>query len=342
MRKSVFFIILIVLGICGRWLLLPEVKRITIMKLYEEKKQNKVDILLTCLANGRCEKNEIFNGKIIFNKEKLQSLRSYLIKNKNKIIGREFYRLRALVLTDADLMGPFLNELKHISLKNLSSFIYGLFLCHSIRCRNFYVEKKNFFKKISMQFSDVDLDLNILKLSLKENKHWKEKGKVLRKYLEMLKKNKKIDDVIDIIKYIPNHPLLKRFVMVNYLEIKKQYNIKVGAIYLARYYGPWHFLKYKEIFISKSYIHKKNFILSLKITCPKNIKQIYSMFQNDEKLLDDLFLESRYLFSKQKDLPQKLNKRNEFKSIKYSKCLERSRKTLSSFYFFSENIFFIS
>jgi hypothetical protein len=322
MKKQYFFLALIIIGILGKWVVMPSVKRMKMEQKALAEKQQK-EVVTSCFSRGKCSITELLSLESQ-NGNRRELLRNYVLKNWNEISSQSqktAWYLRAQVITAEDIKQSFLDSVLALD-KNLQhSFLKGLSLCHNRHCLDF---GKKFYTSWSQEefFEEVSL------IRIKVPGHWSKKNKILKGLLDTFEYSGEFTKAVALIDFIPNHPSLKKFLEVNYLKIIGQSNIDKVALHLARYNSGWHDRSIAKIMGSLSNSHIDSYLRNMKVGCPQKVLDIYKFRNGWNSVTKEVArVEAKYLFNQSNEITRELGLKD-IDFVSESKCLNKREAVL--------------
>lgn len=302
MKIHHIFAAFIVIGIFGRWIVIPSVKRVKLEKEYQAKKDAK-EAQASCFDKGHCSLYDLMRGPELVGEFRPLSVK-YLHKNWEELLKENSYlawKLRGMLIGDEDNKALFIKSLKELDSRHQKAFLSGLYSCHERACQSFYAKNMELWKDDKIYFEEVS------RLDLKQPGHWGKKNKILKSLLVNYEEREEYARAIELLEFIPNHPQLKKFVEKFYLKIIGQRNIDNAAVHLARYNNGWADRQFKTILESDVPAHKDAFLGVLKISCPQKLNQIYSYWSQWNNNTRKIALnEARYLLKDNEKLREKI------------------------------------
>lgn len=317
MKKYHYFLVLIAIGIIGKWVVMPSVKTMKLRQDREREKQQK-EVLSSCFLRGKCSVSELLSMRSQTGNQKEQ-LREYVLKNWGTLVHQSpktMWYLKAQIITAEDINEEFISDILKLSKFNQQAFLQGLSHCHNRHCLDFG-------KKYYARFNQEDFYDEINLIRIKVPGHWSEKNDILKRLLDSYESSREFTKAATLIDFIPNHPMLKKFLEKHYLRVIGHTHIEKVALHLARYNPGWHDRNYKRVMKSRYMAHIDAFLLNMKVGCPQKLKEIFSYKSYwNEATLEIAKKEARYLFKEMSPVVSDLGlKKEDF--IASSKCTEQ-------------------
>ncbi|EQC45988.1 hypothetical protein [Bacteriovorax sp. Seq25_V] len=312
-NKNLFFVLLVI-GLFGRWIVVPSLKRLEAGKAVN-KINSGLGTGLECMKLETCTALDLSNP-IFLESSRVNETRAYLKKHFESLYSYDGFNTFHLL---GQLSKVSKNEdeeklfLKSLSSKNLHAFGLGLYHCNSRDCRDYVVAYEASLKEILSERT-------FLLLKIKSDDSWELKNRYLDRLLEIIEKEQEYSLAVSLIEFIPNHPRLRKFLEKYYLYLIGQKNIDRAAVHLSRYNPGWHDRTYKEILNSGLLAHIDAYITTMKIDCPSRLNDIYSGIEKLSKQSQALAKEEAYyLLNATDSLAKKLNL-DPLKFVSDSKC----------------------
>lgn len=288
-NKSYLFLTLIVIGILGRWVLVPSIAKIH--DLNEAQKHEKIDNLNTyetCFSAQNCLPEDLLHP-LNLTSQREKAVRLYLQNNQQIFLKNGKYITYFLngVYLNLDLNSSVEMQLKNMREKDRKAFFDGLFYSPLASTNSFLNDNFTAFKKFCPSRIDC------LKLEIKASPEaWEIKNKKLEELFLEVEKSGNLTALVPLLDIIPNHPLLRNFLEKNYLLIVGENNIDRISSHLARYNPGWHDRQYKKILESNKQVAIHYFIETLNVGCPGQKKEIFKILKDKYFLQNDSSLEA--------------------------------------------------
>lgn len=305
-----FFLALIIIGITGRWIIIPAIKSEKVRRELSDKTNISVS-KFQCLDKGTCGLSELSSMPFLVGENREKTRQQVLkVEYESHSNPRTYHFLRGSLvkgIDDEDSVS-FVNSLDK---ENKIYYLQGLFFCQHVECQEFI---ENHLSKLNLN----ELDEFRLKFLLRKSGSWRIKNDYLKELLDMYSRNGEFSKALHLIDHIPNHPRLKRFIEAHYEDVVSDFLIMKASVYLSRYNKGWHVRKLDKLIEKGSLIHIDNFLSTLKNDCPSDMKKIDKFFESllkKNKLNDhsrELYKESlRYIVTNKDELFKKYNLREQ-------------------------------
>ena len=264
--KRNLFLALIVIGLVGRWMIVPSIKNEK--KRREMKANSRVSLSkFSCLDKGTCGLSELSSMPFLLGENRAKT-RLELQKYENESMSniKTFYFLSGSLVRGRDDQSS-LDLLNSLDKAKRQHFLDGLYFCQHLECQQFldqYMEK----------FDLVEMREMELKLLLKKAGSWKVKNGFLKELLDIYASTNQYSKALHIVDVIPNHPRLKKFIEVHYEKVVSDFLIMKAAVFLSRYNKGWHLRKEKSLIKDGSLIHMDQYLATLKNDCPADLMRL--------------------------------------------------------------------
>ena len=313
MANKNIFLTLLLLGLIGRWIVVPAIKRMEAVNQINKIDQIS-DIQFECIKKTSYTAIELTNP-FFLEASRIGLTREYLRNYGEGLYSQDAFNtsfLRGLTAkkTTNENDQEFINSLSENDLK---SFILGLYQCSNSECRDFTTTN------LATLENKIDPRSRLL-LKIKSDEPWSIKNKYVEEFLFLVEKDEAYSMMIFLVEYIPNHPRLRKYLEKYYLKIIGQKNIDKAAVHLSRYNSGWHDRKYVEILSSKNLAHIDSFIQTMRIDCPRKAEKIYQVVNGLSKQTQQLAIEEAYYILGPTDKLAKELKLDSLKFIEDSKC----------------------
>jgi len=293
---------------------MPSIK--TMKKKQDHKREAlQKEVVTSCFLRGKCSVQELLSMHSQTGNRK-EMLKNYLIKNWQELLADSpttSWYLRAQVIDEGDINQEFLTEVLKLPKNFQHAFLKGLANCHNRHCLDFG-------KKYHESFSSEEFFEEIHLILIKAPGSWVQKNKLLKKLLESFSKSREFTKAVSLVDYIPNHPLLKKYLEKHYLNIIGQSQIEKAALHLSRYNQGWHDRNVRRVLNSLYSAHIDAYLKYMRVGCPQRLEKIYS-YKKKWNSATQLIAknEAKYLFKEINSYPRDLGLRK-MDLIQDSKC----------------------